>query len=99
MVKHIVLFKLKEFASEDEKARKLHQIQLGLLNLKSIIKELQTIEVGLNKNPKEQYDIALTTTHLTMEDLHAYAVHPEHLAVSKIIREVLESRSCVDYNI
>ncbi|MCB9018597.1 MAG: Dabb family protein [Paludibacteraceae bacterium] len=99
MVKHIVLFKMKAFASEEEKSRKLHQIQLGLLNLKSIIKELQSIEVGVNTNPKEQYDIALTTTHFSMADLNAYATHPEHLAVSKIIREVLESRSCVDYEI
>jgi hypothetical protein len=97
MVKHIVLFKFKEFVTPEEKSKKLNQIKLGLLNLKTIIKELQSIEVGINQNPNEQYDIALTTTHASMEDLHAYAIHPDHLAVSKIIREVLESRACVDY--
>jgi hypothetical protein len=98
MVKHTVLFKLKAFSSEEEKSRKINQIKLALLNLKTIIGELQSIEVGINENPKEQYDIALTTTHHSMEDLEAYAVHPSHLAVSKIIREVLDSRACVDYS-
>ena len=97
MVKHTVLFKLKEFSSEEEKTRKINQIKLGLLNLKTIINELQSIEVGINENPKEQYDIVLVTTHKTMEDLEAYAAHPSHQAVAKIIREVLESRACVDY--
>jgi hypothetical protein len=32
-----------------------------------------------------------------MAGLEAYAVHPNHVAVGKIIREVLEQRSCVDY--
>ncbi len=99
MVKHIVLFKLKEFSSEEEKTRKINQIKLGLLNLKTIIKELQSIEVGVNENTKEQYDIVLTTTHKSMEDLEVYAIHPSHQAVSKIIREVLESRACVDSTI
>jgi len=98
MVKHTVLFKLKEFSSEEDKSSKINQIKLGLLNLKTIIKELQTIEVGINENPKEQYDIVLTTIHNSMEDLDAYAVHPSHQAVAKIIREVLESRACVDYS-
>jgi len=99
MVKHTVLFKLKEFSSKEEKVRKINQIKLGLLNLKTIIPELQSIEVGVNENPKEQYDIALTTTHYSMDDLQAYAVHPSHQAVAQIIREVLESRACVDYTV
>ncbi len=98
MIKHTVLFKLKEFSSSEEKTRKINQIKLALLNLKTIIRELQNIEVGINENPKEQYDIVLVTTHNSMEDLEAYAVHPSHQAVSKIIREVLESRACVDYS-
>lgn len=99
MVKHVVLFKLKPFEDEMERSRKLSEIKNGLLNLSGKIKELKSIEVGLNINPKEQYDIALITTHDDMDGLSAYAVHPDHLAVSKIIREVLENRSCSDFNI
>ncbi|MCQ2217537.1 MAG: Dabb family protein [Paludibacteraceae bacterium] len=97
MIKHVVLFKLKEFNSPSEKLNKMKQIQMGLVNLKAIIPEILSIEVGLNKNPKEKFDISLITTHNTMEDLSTYANHPQHLSVSKIIREVLEDRSCVDF--
>lgn len=97
MIKHVVLFKLKEFNSPSEKLNKMKQIQMGLVNLKAIIPEILSIEVGLNKNPKEKFDISLITTHNKMEDLSTYANHPQHLSVSKIIREVLEDRSCVDF--
>ena len=97
MIKHIVLFKLKEFNSPTEKMNKMRQIKMGLENLKAIIPEINSIEVGLNSNPKEKFDIALVTTHKNMDDLSTYANHPTHLSISKIIREVLEERSCVDF--
>ncbi|MCU4163372.1 Dabb family protein [Carboxylicivirga caseinilyticus] len=97
MIKHIVLFQLKAFESEDTKDAKLSEIKSELLGLKEKVSVLKSIEVGLNTNPAEQYDIALTTTFNNMEDLEIYAKHPDHLAVGKIIREVLEARACVDY--
>ena len=99
MIKHIVLFKFKEFSSTEEKTTKLNEIKSGLLNLKGLVSELQSIEVGINENPKEQFDIALTTTHLSMDDLQAYAVHPAHVAAAGIIATAKESRACVDYEI
>ncbi|TRX72305.1 Dabb family protein [Carboxylicivirga sp. M1479] len=97
MIKHIVLFKLKSFESEALKTAKQEEIKQGLLALDGKVPSLQSIEVGLNCNPNETFDIALSTTFNNMDDMHAYAQHPDHLAVGKIVREVLESRSCVDY--
>ncbi|MBS2211635.1 Dabb family protein [Carboxylicivirga mesophila] len=97
MIKHIVLFQLKSFDSENLKAAKIEEIKKGLLALDDKIDALLSIEVGVNCNPNEQFDIALTTTFNNMEDLEIYAKHPDHLAVGKIIREVLEARSCVDF--
>ncbi|MBK3517857.1 Dabb family protein [Carboxylicivirga marina] len=97
MIKHIVLFKLKSFANNEEKASKLIEIKECLLSLKDKVNELLSIEVGINSNPNENFDIALDTSFNSMEDLEKYAKHPDHLAVGKIIREVLEERSCVDY--
>lgn len=99
MIKHIVLFQLKPFDSEENKNNKLEEIKNGLLALEAKIPQLKSIEVGLNFNPAEMFDIALTTTFESMEDLDIYAKHPDHITVAKIIREVLQSRSCVDYNI
>ncbi|WP_430814581.1 Dabb family protein [Carboxylicivirga sp. RSCT41] len=97
MIKHIVLFKLKSFENEALKTQKLNEIKDGLLALDSRIDELKSIEVGLNCNENEEFDIALTTTFSNMADLDIYAKHPDHVAVAKIIREVLEARSCVDF--
>ncbi|MBQ4036392.1 MAG: Dabb family protein [Paludibacteraceae bacterium] len=97
MVKHIVLFKFKSFESAEEKEQKLKYIQSQLLNLKNIIKEIATMEVGLNGNPKEAFDLALVSTHKSWEDLAVYDQHPDHVAVKKIIKEVLDTRSAADF--
>lgn len=97
MVKHIVLFKLKAFDSAEEKMQKMKYIQSQLLNLKNIVKEIQTLEVGLNGNPKEAFDIALISTHKSWEDLAVYDQQPDHVAVKKMIKEVLDTRSAADF--
>ena len=97
MVKHVVLFKLKEFSSQEEKSLKISEIKNGLEALINLIPELKKIQVNINISPNEEFDICLETEHENMEGLKAYAVHPEHVAAGKIVREVLEKRSCVDY--
>ena len=97
MIKHVVLFKLKEFSSQEDKNLKISEIKSRLEALINLIPELKKIHVGININPNEEFDICLETEHENMEGLKTYAVHPEHIAVAKIIREVLEKRSCVDY--
>lgn len=99
MIKHIVLFKLKSFDSEELKNKKLTEIKEGLMALIDKVDTLKSIEVGLNCNPNEAFDIALNTTFDNMEGLDAYAKHPDHLAVGKILREVMEDRSCVDFEV
>ena len=93
MVKHIVLFKLKEMDSPVVKMEIMKNFKSGLESLKSKISVLRYIEVGINENPEESFDISLITEF----DMKAYAVHPEHIAVTQIIKDVKESRSCVDY--
>lgn len=97
MIKHVVLFKFKQFESEQEKNSKMNQIRLALLNLKNIIKEIETIEVGLNGNPKEEFDVILISTHTSWENLAIYDQHPSHMSVKKMIKEVLERRSAADF--
>lgn len=99
MVKHIVLFKFNEFANEAEKMEKLNEIKNALLSLLDKVDALKSIEVGINENPNEQFDLSLISTHDNMEQLKEYATHPDHVEVSKeLIRPILASRSCVDYS-
>lgn len=100
MVKHIVLFKMKPFASEAERITKLIEIKVALEDLIHKVDVLRSIEAGINLNPAEEYDLALYTTFDTMEDVAVYAAHPDHVAVARtFIAPLKEARACVDYQL
>ncbi len=99
MIKHIVLFKFREDLPAAEKKTKLINIKADLEALTSKVETLNKMEVGLNVNADEEYDLALISEFNSMKDLKAYAVHPEHLKAAAAIREILEKRACVDYEI
>lgn len=99
MIRHIVLFKLKPFEKEEAKSLKLNEIKKGLEALPAFIPQIKLLSVGVNTNPSELYDISLLTEFESLEALAVYVAHPNHVAVGKIIREVLDSRACVDSEI
>ena len=99
MVKHIVLFKLKDDAPADLKLAAMHGFKEAIEALPSRIPSIRKIEVGLNINPSESWSIALYSEFDTLDDVKAYAAHPDHLAAGKLIAGVKESRACVDYEI
>ena len=98
MIRHIVMFKLKDFATPADKQAKMQEIKEKLESLINKIDVLRMIRVDFNINPAETWDIILTTELDTLEDVSTYANHPEHVAVSKgIIGPVKADRACVDY--
>lgn len=98
MIRHIVMFKLKEFATPADKQAKMQEIKTGLEALLDKIDVLRMIRVDFNVNPAETWDIILTTELDTLEDVSTYVNHPEHVAISKgIIGPVKADRACVDY--
>ena len=96
MIRHIVLFKMKPFDSTEERIKKLSSIKDDLENLTKFIPEIKLLKVGINMNPNEQFDLSLLSEFESMKDLEIYAKHPDHVAVGKVIREILDARSCVD---
>ena len=96
MTKHIVMFKLN---GNDELRRETAlRFKAALDALPAQIDVLQSIEVALNENPGEDWDIVLTATVPTMGDVTTYAKHPAHVAAAAIIKDVKQARACVDYN-
>lgn len=95
MVKHIVTFKLKGSGSERKEAAL--KFKEALESLPRQIEVLRDIEVGINENPAETWDIVLTATVDTMDDVEVYAKHSAHVAAAGIIADCKESRACVDY--
>ena len=97
MVKHIVLFKLKDEVSESEKLTVMRKFKAAIEALPAKIPVIRKIEVGLNINPAESWNIALNSEFDTLEDVNTYATHPDHVAAGKLLAETKESRACVDY--
>lgn len=97
MVKHIVTFKL--IGDRDVRRAVAQKFADALLKLPAEISVLESMEVGLNDNPAEDWDVVLTAVVPTMEDVETYAKHPAHLAAASIISDYKEARACVDYRI
>ena len=97
MVKHIVLFKLKDEVPEAEKLVVMNKFKEAIEALPAVIPVIRKIEVGLNTNPGETWHIALYSEFDNLDDVKFYATHPLHVAAGKIIAEAKESRACVYY--
>ncbi|MDE6346497.1 MAG: Dabb family protein [Muribaculaceae bacterium] len=97
MVKHIVTFKLK--GSDEERRDAALRFKAALEALPAQIDVLHSIEVGINENPAETWDVVLTAIVDTLADVDIYAKHPAHVAAAGIIAGCKESRACVDYTV
>lgn len=100
MVKHIVFWKLKESANGNSAAINAEQIKEKLEALRGKIDGLISIEVGINfLEGSGNYDVALYSVLESRESLDSYQNHPLHQAVLPFVREVVEARVAVDYEI
>lgn len=95
MVKHIVTFKLS--GSDAERLEVAKKFKAALDALPEQIDVLQSMEVGINENPAESWDLVLTAVVGTMAEVDVYAKHPAHVAAAAIIKDNKDSRACVDY--
>ena len=97
MIKHVVMFKFKGTA--EEKHAVATKFMESLMKLPEEIPQLKSIEVGLNINPAEYWDLVLTAEAENLEDVAIYSAHPSHQAAVSIIAPYKEDRACVDYEI
>ncbi|MBE6022456.1 MAG: Dabb family protein [Cellulosilyticum sp.] len=101
MVKHIVMWKVKEHEVHGSKEEVMQKIKEGLEGLKGQIEGLEEIEVGINFNLAEAaYDVVLNSILTSKAALEAYQNHPKHLEVANgLVRQVATSRVVVDYEV
>lgn len=95
MVKHIVTFKLT--GTPQQRQAVSEAFKKALEALPGQIDVLRSIEVGINDNPSESWDVVLTAVVDRMEDVEVYAKHPAHVAAAALISACKENRACVDY--
>lgn len=98
MIKHIVMFKLKEADGKTEYENAL-EAQKRFDNVIAEVKELKKGEVVINSKdaPESNYTIALICEFDDIAALNAYQVHPAHVEFGKFIGTVKTDRACIDY--
>ena len=95
MVKHIVTFKL--IGTNAERREVAEKFKAALEALPGQIDVLRSIEVGINENPAESWDVVLTAVVDTLADVDIYAKHPAHVAAAGLLAGHKADRACVDY--
>ncbi len=98
MIKHIVMFKFKEFAENKNKLQNIQIIKSKLENLPGQIGEIKYFEVGVNfSDASVAYDLVLSSEFESKEALYSYQKHPEHIKVAEYVGKVCIGRIVVDY--
>ena len=98
MVRHIVMWNLKEEACGHSKEENGLEIKRQLEELQGRVPGLVSIEVGINFGA-DNYDIALVSTHEDDTALDVYADHPDHQIVKGFISQVVCGRVACDYEL
>ncbi len=96
MVNHIVTFRLK--GTPEQRRDAARRFCDALLALPTQIDVLKSMQVGINENPAEDWDIVLHARVERMEDVAKYSAHPAHVAAAGIIAPCRDARACVDYS-
>lgn len=100
MVKHVILWQLKDELSEDEKVSVKAGIKEGLEGLKGQIEGLVEIQVNTNGLASSNAEVMLDSTFVDEAALKNYAIHPAHVAVADgKVRPYTKTRMCLDYEV
>lgn len=100
MVKHIILWNLKEEFTTEEKTEIIKNIKSGLEALIDKVPGIVEIKVQIDKLPTSTVDLMLDSTFESVEALKNYSVHPEHIKVADtFVRPYTVHRSCIDFEI
>lgn len=99
MIRHIVMWKLKDGAGGATKEKNAEKLKLILEGLRTTIDEIKSVEVGIQINPDENdaLDVVLISDFETDLDFKMYTRHPSHKKAIDFIDTVAEERYFVDY--
>lgn len=100
MVKHVILWTLKDEYPEEQKKALRADIKESLEGLAGKIPGLVDIRVNTGRLESSTADLMLDSTFESEEALKGYAVHPEHVAVADAkVRPYTAVRACLDYEV
>ncbi len=95
MIKHIVMWKLKEEDAQ-VKQQQMEKTKEVLEALVGVIPGLITAKVEFDCLDND-YDLLLYSELESKQALADYQVHPEHQKIVEFIRSIVCGRACVDF--
>lgn len=104
MIRHVVMWKLKEEAEGATKEKNAEKMKLILEGLKVNIDEIKNVEVGINISDDDDeagspFDVVLISDFETELDYTMYTRDENHKKAVKFINSVIEERHFVDYKV
>lgn len=98
MVRHVILWKLKEELSGEDKTKVMKGIKENLEGLVGKVPGLISVSVIITPLDSSNADVMLDSVLESEEALKGYQTHPEHVAVANTyVRPYTEVRMCIDY--
>lgn len=96
MVKHVILWKLKEGVENPQKVKE--DAKVALEALADEIGEISYIKVNINGYDTSSCDMMLDSAFETFEDYEKYKFHPSHVkAADTYVRPYVDTRLCLDF--
>ena len=100
MVKHVILWTLKDEFDGEKKDDIKKAIKEGLEGLKGVVPGLIDIKVNITPLASSNCDVMLDSSFEDEASLKGYAVHPAHVQVADTkVRPYTASRVCMDYEV
>lgn len=104
MIRHVVMWKLKDKAEGASKEKNAEKMKLILEGLKINIEEIKNVEVGINISDDDDesggpFDVVLISDFETELDYTMYTRNEHHKKAVNFIDTVIEERHFVDYKV
>src|SRR5450830_1191426 len=100
MIKHIVLWKLKELAEGGDRLSNAAKMKTMLDACANLVPGILKFETTLAQPGLEAtYDVILYSEFADKAALDAYQDHPDHVAIKPFFGAVRDERQCMDYEV
>ena len=100
MIKHIVLWRLKDEADGHTKAENIERMRAAIEAMRELVPGIRHLEVGVGfGSSNADWDVALYSEFGTLEELDGYQVDPEHEKVKRLVSELALDRAVADYEV
>ena len=100
MIRHVIIWKMKEEFTEEEKRAAAMNIKNGLEALPGVVPGLKEIHVYTEPEKTSNADLLLDSVFEDMDALMGYHHHPAHLHVKNTYTDKsVSARACFDFEI